>query len=99
MGATVSRIAIPGIAGPVSGDGLARASKWIGNRPSGQLWERVAETPSNAPAPLTVRQDEGIVAAYEAMRIARGPLARDPYGPAPRNGALGGIIRAGQRVR
>lgn len=67
----------------------------------GQLWERVAETPSNAPAQLTARQDAGIVRAYAyaAIRAHRGPLARDPFSAASIQGVLSGVIHAGERIK
>lgn len=68
----------------------------------GQLWERVAETPSNAPAPLTARQDAGIVRAYAGHCGDRGFRICDPSARRHERHThpnAHGIIRAGQRIR
>jgi hypothetical protein len=72
----------------------------------GQLWERVAETPSNAPAPLTARQDAGIVRAYAEKAPSRGPRVgggyksiRSQQSSNTYRMAASGIIRAGERIK
>lgn len=72
----------------------------------GQLWERVAETRSNAPAPLTARQDAGIVRAYAEKAPSRGPRVgggykslRSQQSSNTYRMAASGIIRAGERVK
>jgi hypothetical protein len=90
----------------VSGDGVARASYWMGRKASGQLWERVAErehTLTDYTLTTGRIKRERIAKKWRTIRnqptLAHLDLIRGPaLGPFPVR-AVGGIIRAGERIK